>query len=172
MSPRNLFNIILKILGLFFLKDFITAVADLLNTVIFLTNPESRTVGIWYLLSELALMIVYWFVGYYLIFKSELIIDQLKLDKGFDTDTIPLNAHRSTILSIAVIVIGGLMTVYAIPDFCRQLYLYIIQNKMTYGITKSSMSNFISPAAKIVVGIFLMNGQRKVVNFIEYRRKK
>ncbi len=172
MTPRSLFNIILKILGVFFIKDFLAAIPQLLSSILFLTNSESRTEGVWVLLTTLLVLLVYWFVSYYLIFKTELIIDQLHLDKGFEQSTFPLNIHRSTVLSISIIVIGGLLVVDELPNLCRQLFSYFQENRLTYGQTRPNIAYSVVSGAKIIVGFLLMIGQRQIVNLIERQRKK
>ena len=172
MTPRSLFNIILKILGVFFIKDFLSAIPQLLSSILYLTNSESRTEGIWTLLTTLLILLVYWFVCYYLIFKTELLIDGLHLDKGFDQDTFPLNIHRSTILSISIIVIGGLLVADELPNFCRQLFSYFQEKRMTYGQTHPNIAYSVVSGVKIIVGLILMIGQRQIVNLIELKRKK
>jgi hypothetical protein len=172
MTPRSLFNIILKILGVFFIKDFLAAIPQLLSAILFLTNSESRTEGIWTLLLTLLILLVYWFVCYYLVFKTELIIDELHLDKGFDQDVFPLNIHRSTILSISIIVIGGLLVADELPNLCRQLFSYFQEKRLTYGQTRPNISYSVVSGAKIIVGFILMTGQRQIVNLIEWQRKK
>jgi len=172
MTPRSLFNIILKILGVFFIKDFLAAIPQLLSAILFLTNSEARTEGIWTLLTTLLILLVYWFVCYYLIFKTESIIDGLNLDKGFDQDTIPLNIHRSTILSISIIVIGGLLVADELPNFCRQLFAYFQEKRMSYGLSKPNIAYSVISAVKIIIGLTLMIGQRQFVTLIELKRKK
>jgi hypothetical protein len=171
MTPRSLFNIILKILGIFFIKSFLELIPYILSSVPFIVREDTRTEGIWTLLSSLCILMVYWFMFYYLIFKTELIIDQLKLDKGFDQETIPLNIHRSIILSICCIVIGGYLVVSEIPELCYRTYLYFMQRRLSYGETPFA-DNLIYSVVKVALGIILMLMQRQIVNFIELRRKK
>ena len=172
MTPRTLFNIILKILGIFFIKDFLATIPQLLSIILFLTNSDTITEAVWTLVTTILILMVYGLVSYYLIFKTNLIIDKLKLDKGFDQETIPLNIHRSTILSISIIVIGGLLVADEIPTFCRQLFSYFQEKRMTYGQTHPDIGYSVVSAAKIIIGIFLMTGHRKIVNLIERQRKK
>jgi hypothetical protein len=172
MTPRSLFNIILKILGIFLIKDFLATIPHLLSAIYFMTQPDGLSEGIWVLLSTLMILVVYWFVFYYLVFKTELIIDQLKLDQGFDQPVIPLNMHRSAILSISVIVIGGFLIVDALPDFCRQIFSYFQEKRMTYGMTDPSIAYIILSGVKILIGVFLVTAQRTIVNAIEHKRRK
>ena len=172
MTTKSLINIILKILGIFFIKDILATIPQLLSIILYLTKADTIGEAIWTLVTTILVLFVYMLVSYYLIFKTNLIIDKLKLDKGFNQETIPLNIHRSAILSIAIIVIGGLLVANEIPNFCRQLFAYFQEKRMTYGQTSPSISYSVLAAVKIIIGFLLISNQRQIVNFIEYRRKK
>jgi hypothetical protein len=172
MTPRNLFNIVLKILGVFFIKDFLALIPQLLSAFLYLTKPDAIMEGIWTLITTLLIIFIYGFVSYFLIFKSETIIDKLKLDKGFNQEIIHLNIHRSTILSISIIVIGGYIVAEEIPNFCRQLFAYYQEKRMPYGQTNSKIQYSVLSGAKIIIGLLLMAEQRRIVNLIERKRKK
>ncbi|WP_276502066.1 hypothetical protein [Terrimonas pollutisoli] len=171
MSPKSLFLIILKVFGLFFIKDFLATIPQVLAAFLYLTNPDLRTEAIWMILSTLATLTVYWFVCYYLIFRSEQIIEVLNLDKGFSQDTFSFNIHRSTVLSISIILVGGLLIVFEIPNFCKQLFGYFQETRLTGGQTNPTLMYTAFSGIKIVIGLFLIVGQRQIVNFIELRRK-
>ena len=171
MTIRTLFNIILKILGIFFIKDILATIPQLLSIFLYVTKSNTIGEAIWTLITTILILFVYIIVSYYLIFKSNLIIDKLKLDQGFDQETIQLNIHRSTILSISIIVIGGLIIADEIPNLCRQLFAYFQEKRMTFGATNPSISYSVLAASKILVGFLLIGNQRQIVNFIEKRRK-
>ena len=171
MTPKTLFNIILKILGIFFIKDILATLPQLFSVAMYLTQPDV-TGAVWTLVTTIVILCVYNLVSYYLIFKSDLIIEKLKLDRGFDQGTIPLNVHRSTVLNISIIVIGGFLIADEIPNFCRQLFFYFQEKRMTHGQTRPSISYSILAIAKIIIGFLLIGYHRQIVNFIEYRRKK
>ena len=110
-------------------------------------------------------LIVYCLISFFLIFKTQAIIRILKLDKGFDQENFQLKVHRSTILSIATVVIGGVLLAEEIPNFCRQLYAYFVEKKVPISYTVLS-------ASKIIIGLLLIWNRREIVNFVELRRKK
>lgn len=172
MAPRTLFHIILKILGIFFIKELLAIIAQLLSSFLYLTSSVTIPEAIWTFATTLLIVLVYGLVSYFLIFKTDFVIDKLKLDKGFSQESIPLNIHRSTIFSIAIIVIGGYMVVDEIPNFCRQLFSYFQEKRMTYGQTNPSIEYSVISGVKIIIGILLMTYQRKIVAFIERQRKK
>ena len=172
MTPRTLFNIILKILGVFFIKDFLAIIPQLLSVILYFTRSDTLTEAIWTLVTTLLILLAYGLVSYYLIFRTDFVIDKLKLDKGFNQESIPLSIHRSTILSIAIIVIGGYLVVDEIPNFCRQLFSYFQEKRMTYGQTDPTIVYSVMSGVKIVIGVLLITSQRKIVAVIERQRKK
>jgi hypothetical protein len=172
MTLRTLFNIILKVLGIFFIKDFLAIIPQMLSVILFLTKSETASEGIWTLITTSLILFVYGLVSYYLIFKTGLLIDKLKLDQGFDHDTIPLHIHRSTILSISIIVIGGYLFIDELPNFCRQLFSYFQEKRLTFGLNKPTILYVVISGIKIIIAFFLLSEQRLIVNVIERRRKK
>jgi hypothetical protein len=105
------------------------------------------------------------------VFKTDRVINILKLDQGFDQDALPINMHRSTILSIAIIVIGGLLVLHEVPNFFRQMFSYFQEKSMNYSKTSQGIPYMVLAGVKVLIGVFLMVYQRGVVNLIERGRK-
>ena|ERR1700678_3294737 len=127
MTPRSLFNIILKILGVFFIQDFLASIPQVLSVFLLFVTPDGRQEAIWTLVSTLLILSAYGIVCYYLIFRTDVIIDKLRLENGFNQEAFQLNIHRSTTLCISIIVIGGLIVANEIPNLCRLLFSYYQQ---------------------------------------------
>ena len=175
MTIRTLFTVILKVLGIFFIKNFLETIPQLLSLLNFLNDfggQQKLLIG----LSEISLMLlILGLVSYCLIFKTELIIDTLQLDKGFGEEVIPQNIHRTTILSIAIIIMGGMLIINELGNFCRQLFLYYQEVKLVkqnYLSKNPNISYSIISFIKIILGLLLMIYQKQIVYFIEWRRKK
>jgi hypothetical protein len=172
MTPRTLFNLILKILGIFIIKDLLEAIAQIFVVFSLFDKPNAMPELLWTLLATIAVFLIEAFLCYILVFKTEWVIKILKLESGFDQETIPLNMHRSTILSISIIVIGGWLIANEIPNFCRQLFEYFQEKRMTYGQTNPKIQYSVLSGVKIVIGILLIAEQRLIVNLIERQRRK
>jgi hypothetical protein len=172
MTTKSLFNIILKVLGIFFLKDVLATVPQIISVFLYFSKADTVMEGVWTLLFTIVILAVYCLVSYYLIFRSDLIMEKLRLDQGFDQEIIPLNIHRSTVLSISIIVIGGLMVAENIPALCRQLFAYYQEKRMTYRQTDPSLSFAVMEGVKIVIGLLLIGNQRLIVKFIELQQRK
>lgn len=171
MTTRSLFNIILKILGIFFIRDILAILPQLFSIFILWSKHDGIEEALMTLCLTLLIMLIYIIVSYCLIFKTEFLIEILKLDKGFNQDTIPLNIHRSTILSISIIVIGGLLITQEIPNFCRQLFIYFQEKKLSHDQINPSITYCILSGIKILIGLILASNQKQIVDFIELKRK-
>jgi hypothetical protein len=170
MTPRTLFTIVLKIIGVLFIKDILVTIPELVSVFFYLTKADTAIEGIWTAASAIVIITIYCCVAYLFIFKTDIISEKLKLANGFDQESIPVNIHRSTVLSISVIVIGGLLIADQVPQLCRQLYLYFKEKRMTRGQTDPDISYSVLAASKILVGLLLILNQRIIVNFVERKR--
>jgi hypothetical protein len=170
MTPRSFFNIVLKIIGIFFIQDILAVLVQLFSIFYMVKYNQTEQMAITIAMS-LFMLLIYLLLVFSLIFRSEWVIDKLKLDEGFQQENFPLNIHRSTVLSISIIVVGGLLIADEIPNFCRQLFFYWQETRMTYGTTNPTLSYSVVSAAKILIGFLLIGNQRMIVNFIERKRK-
>ncbi|HEV8284315.1 MAG TPA: hypothetical protein VGQ09_08390 [Chitinophagaceae bacterium] len=127
--------------------------------------------GIWVFLMTVVQVAIYFLVFYYLIFKTESVIQKLQLEKGFSEEKFSFNIHRSSVLSIIIVITGILVIVDAIPTFCKQLFLYIQEIRMTYRQTNPDMSKLLVTIAQLIIGLVLIGSQKQIVNFIERKRR-
>lgn len=172
MTPKSLFNIVLKILGIFILKDFLDLIPQIATLPLYFTKSGDPAIGIWTVVSTGLTLVALGITAWFLIFKSELLIKILRLEKGFDQETISVNIHRSTIFRISIIILGGIILANEIPNFCRQLFAYYQEKRMTYGQTNPKISYSVMSGIKILIGLLLLLNQRRIVNFIEWQSKK
>jgi hypothetical protein len=171
MTPKTLFTIILKIIGLFFIRDLLLSLPQLLSFILFLKNGETLE-AVWNLISGGIFILLELLICYYLIFKTDWIIHRLKLTAGFDQEIVPFNMHRSTILSIAIILIGGLILVDEIPNLCRGVFTYIEERRMNYSELNKEVPYIVLSVVKIIIGILILTENRRLVSLIEKRKAK
>lgn len=174
MTPGSLFNIILKVLGLFFIRDFLTIIPQFLSVISLFLNFSDGAISPF--VASILSVAVYGYIAYVLIFKTGWVIEKLKLDEGFTEEFFPLNIHRSTVLNIAVITIGGLMVISAIPVLLRQLFLYYQylrgQNAFLNTYPQPDSTIIIIYVAELIIGLLMLGSGRQLVNYIELKRKR
>lgn len=171
MKPKNLFNIILKVLGIFFIGDILVTVPQLLSSLpYFLAGSMEEVIPLLFfgLLTLLAVILV----PYLLIFRSNYIINKLRLDKGFEEETIGLNISRSAVLSISLVVLGGLTLKDEIPFFCKELFTYFEQKAGGLGSPSTETYYFIVSGIKLIIGFLLISYNRQIAGWIERRLEK
>jgi hypothetical protein len=171
MTPKTLFTIILKIIGLYFIRNLLLTIPQLLSVILYLKNGQTLE-AVWNLIANGIIVLLELLICNYLIFKTDWIIQKLKLTEGFDQEIIPFNMHRSTILSITIMVIGGLILVDEIPNLCRQVYVYIEERRMNYSGVHKEVPYIILSVIKIVIGSLMLAENRRIVSLIDRSKVK
>ena len=179
MTARNLFSIILKVLALFFIRDFFAMLPQLFTLISMSGYGEFMNEETGFISPIIATILsigAYGLMAYALLFRTEWVIDTLRMEKGFSKEPLPLSIHRSTVLTIAVIIVGALLVLNAIPDLLAQLVLYV----QFFGSEPDNMMNPYGPdntetiinTAELLLGLLILGYQREIVNYIEYRSRK
>ncbi len=177
MTPKTLFNIILKIFGLFFLKDIIETLGQFIVAVPYLFNGNTNSFDpnqrILLFIGTTTILAYYIFIAYLLFFKTNYFIEKLKLDQGFAQNEFLFQISRSSILTIALIVIGGIILTNEVPFLCKGLYQYIQQLSIQrYGGTKPDISYTLITVVKIILALLIIGERKRIVAFAEIRQKK
>ena len=176
MTPKSLFNIILKIFGLFFLKEMALIIPGFISLIEFYIstpNPgewQSNSIGILPIIMTLITLAFYVFILYQVLFNSNKIIDILKLDKGFDQKEFSFNISSSLILTIVLIVIGGVILMNEVPNFFRNVFSYFQEKNLTRGSAKPDFSYIIISGVKIIIGLLFIGERKRFVAFVEKRQ--
>ena len=178
MTPKSLFNIILKIFGLFFLREIVFIIPQLISTIPYFTKAndfggEQFSSGeILPFMVTLIAIAFYVFIIYQLLFNTNKIIGKLKLDQGFNQQEFSFNISTSIILTISLIVIGGVILTNEIPNFCRNIFSYFQEKNITQGMTKPNYSYIVISGVKIIIGLLIIGERKRIVEFVEKRQDK
>lgn len=165
MTPRTLFTVILKIFGLYFIRDIFLSIPQFLSVILFF-KIGSTIDAVWALISNSLILAIRVYVSYYLIFKTGWIVDKLKLTDGFEQETIPLNMHRSTMARIALIIIAGLILLDEIPNLARLAYTAVQESRIGYNTDRTKTPFIVASIVKIILAALILAEQRKIVSLI------
>lgn len=174
MTPRSLFTIVIKIFGMYLTFSTLTVIPYGITTILrYKTLWEGDTTStLIAILFTVVVLLVYLFILYGCLYKTDWIINKLALAEHFAEERFEINIHRSTVLRIAVIIIGALTFMEALPIFCRYLFNYLKESSI-YPIGLDPDAGWmIYYFIEMFIGFFLMTSSRPVVNFIEMQRKK
>jgi hypothetical protein len=165
MKPRTLFIIILKVFGLFFIRDILTVIPQLFSLTSFIdvNAPLQQYIGP--LLTMLALLTAYILIIYFLLFKTSSVVDTLKLDKGLNQDTLQININYTAVLRIVILILAGLVLINELPNFIRLITIYFSQLSFVRG-SHPDISNLAWTIAKLTVAILLIVFQKPIAGLL------
>lgn len=157
MTKKDLFRLIIKIFGLYFVISTMLSTLpfyiETLTSLFDLNNHTEYSYYIWMIFNMLFLV----FLFVFLIYKTDLIIKWLKLNKGFDEDRIDFqNFNIANILKLAVIVIGGLLLIHNIPIFLSNSW-FAFKASVGSNINNDTTLQFGSLRDYINLGIAFIN---------------
>lgn len=166
MTIRTFWTLLLKILGLWLLLSGLSLIPQIISVFTFFSMQFSDSViGIVFSIFIILLTaVIYFLVLKLFVFNSGWIIDKLKLDQQFNEEKIDLSITLKTVLTIATIVIGGLILVDAFPMLCKQIFSFI-QQKAVY-IEYPEYGWIIFYAIKSLFGFLLMTNSKPVIKYI------
>jgi hypothetical protein len=171
MNLKDFWTIFLKIFGLYLIWETLILLPAFLSSFILIARMD--VASFFTASSAIAFIILFFiFIVRYCIFRTEKIIEKLRLEKGFTIENLEIKANRSSLLSIAIIVLGGLMLADALPSMAYNLFYYF-QHSNSYGGFKDNHASpyVISNLLKMVLGYLMVTESQLIINFIEKKRK-
>ncbi|MEI7830343.1 MAG: hypothetical protein WCI31_11265 [Prolixibacteraceae bacterium] len=167
MTIKTFWTILLKILGLWFLFVGLATIVQF-SSIIFFASQSGNSPDIEKVLLAIGIVMlaaaIFVLILWLLIFKSAWIIEKLKLTKGFTEERLELTMEWSTILTIATIVVGGVIFSDSFPLIFKQTLAFIQHGKSLSNSQESIWILFY--LVKTILGYLLMTNSRFVVNFI------
>ena len=173
MKATDLFLIILKIFGIYLIKDVLLSIPPVLYTILSV-SVESVGMGFFQLILSLLTLGIYTGICYLLLFQGKWIISKLQLTGGLTDEPLTLNPHRSTVYTIAIIISGIVTLVFAVPQLVRAIYQwaqYMDLRRSTLNDDYFSYEKMVVSFVEVIIGLLFLGNQRLIVNFIESRRK-
>lgn len=173
MAPKTFWTFFLKIFGLYLIWQILTLLPSFFSTLVFMFRNDDKLSVFTTLCAIVVIGCTFALIFRLCLFKTDFLIEKLRLNKGFEDEHININIHRSSLLSMAIIVIGGLMLADGVPLLVYDGFQYIQRDSAyaTFGRNPSSpwlITNFI----KVIIGYFMVTDSRLIMNFIERKRKK
>ncbi|SRR5690554_3912352 len=165
MLIKTFWKLLIKIIGLWFLLSCISIIPQFLSAFQFTNGTLDTEVLILIWLSLFGIIIIYVLLIRLFLFKTDWIIEKLKLENNFTEERIDVNIKSSTILTISIIVIGGLILVESIPSFFSLLFDFFQQRVLFEKYHEASWLIF--HFIKIIIGYLLMTKVKSITNYIE-----
>jgi len=174
MKARDLFIIILKVFGIYLLKDVLISIAPVFYESAILLD-QSRDMALFSFFISLLVFVIHSAIAYVLLFHAGWIVSKLKLTSDLSEEPMALNLHRSSVYTIAIIVAGFVVLAFSAPQLVRSIYRwsqYRDAMRSLEGVGNFDYSTLLIPFTEMMVGLLFIGNQRTIVNFIESRRRK
>jgi hypothetical protein len=179
MSSRNLFRIILKVMGLFLIEGLLMSFGQLVTFFgdVFTTRSDDHSSVFVGVLALTAILAAYLVLMWLLLFKNDVIIDKLQLDRGMDTQLWPARVHDTgevrfkPIILLALLLISIYILVEEIPNSITLAYNRY-QFRQFEEMSRNIGISLVLSVAKIAVAALLISNCNVITAFIESRIKK
>jgi hypothetical protein len=168
MTIKTFWTILIKILGMLLILGALTVIPQWFTSIYY--AYESGDTESLIMLSSIFIfvLVVYYFVFRLCVYKTSWIIEKLELAKDFENPNIELNSKSFTIVSIATIVIGGLMLVENIPILLREVFVFFQQESLFKDYPKTGWIIF--DLFKVIFGYLLMTNSNRIAKYIDKQK--
>ncbi|HEY5406560.1 MAG TPA: hypothetical protein VIJ92_05730 [Ginsengibacter sp.] len=166
MKLRTLFGIIIKVFGFFIIKDILATLPYLITPIMSLAGSEEKFDS-GTLIVTLLILALYFAIAYALIFKTESMLNLLKLEPELSDEYLTFDVSAVNILTIALIILAGYLLIEEIPDFCNYLFSYYEQSQLRFQATKPPISKLMISGIKIVIAFLIIGERKKIIQLIQ-----
>lgn len=177
MSINTFWKIVIKILGIWIVFESVILVPQYFTNIFYFFGDNFSSNMLVGVLGLTFIVVLYLSVLKLFLFQTDWVIEKLKLEDGFNEERIELNIHRSVIVKIAIVTIGGFLFIDNLPILFTQFYNYLTLREMSgseyfFGSDNIGIQWSVLYLMKCLIGIWMMTSSRFIVNFLESRRKK
>lgn len=168
MTKKTIFQVILKAIGLFSLRELLESFPYVFAAF----QPASfgagfgdgffvLFMGFGFLAFKIALI-------YLLLVKADRIIDILKLTDGDETVFSEWKFEVKTLLSLVIIAIGLSSLVAVLPVFVKELYIYFMkkQRSLTDLLPNDHQYPLLYPTLKLILSFLVISSHKAIGNWI------
>lgn len=166
MYPRDLFKVIVKVLGLFVVKDIFMSLPYLVTPLLTLFGGESYGAGTSGIIFTTVILLFYFYIAYMMLFKTSSIVNFLKIEQDFLDDPITFEISTRNVVVISLIVLSGLILIEEIPNFCNQAFNYYQQAQTKFPSERPSVSKLLIPGVKILLAFLIIGERSRIIQLV------
>ena len=169
MTIKTFWAIAIKIIGMLLILAALTTIPQWFSAMYYAYIGGDMESLIILNVILFIVLIIYYFVFRLCLFKTLWIIEKLELDKDFDNEHLELSSKSFTIISIAIIVIGGSMFVESTPILLKDSFIFFQQKTLFNDYSNAGwiVFNFF----KIIIGYLLMTNSKIIAKFIADKKE-
>ncbi len=162
MSIHTFWIFILKAIGLYFLVEAITLLPQ---SILIIYSNGLFEKPIMAISIVLLTALAFYLLIKFLIFSPGIIIEKLKLDRGFQEEAINMELHSKQLIQVCFIIFGAIQFINSFPEFCREIYRYV-QSKETM-LSDPSTEYILVNGLHVLFGYLLLSRSKDISDIID-----
>lgn len=175
MKKSDIYEIAIKILGLYVFFRVVGLIYDLLATFAVMAQEQeflgsSDNVYLMLFLLSIVNFVVVFLFAWFLTFKTKAIVKYVCKPIDYE-ETSSLFADRKVIYEIALAIMGLLLILWTLPDFIIKLKNYMVLSEMDMPRTDPETNFIITAGIKIVVGLIAVIYAKSIAPFLAQDKK-
>jgi len=176
MKKADIYEVAVKILGLYLIIPFIVALREFITVYITFDLVVSIGYGegayaYYMMLSSAIGMAMLLLFAYFLIFKSKYLTKKICKPSDYE-ESASLFTDKKSVYEIALTLTGFLLIVWTICEFAIQLKNYLQAQDMTGISSPSHELPLIMSGIKIFLGVFIVMLASSIASFLAKEKKK
>lgn len=171
MSYRDVFRVAIRLFGL---ASILYSLFTFIPQLYYYIKTEDGLITAGFALASIALFIFY----YFLILKSDSIIDALRLDKGYEKEELPLSSFSNKgLLALGIILIGCYTCIRALPDLLIESFVWFSQRVREDGsgilsFLEAKRETYVAENfVQVLIGYLLMTNFDRVANWLSPKKE-
>jgi len=173
MTLKTFWSVLIKLIGLYLIWQLLILLPSIISIFAAARIYGDGSSIIPDIILRTVHILVIIFIIRSCLFRTDDVIIKLRLMKGNEDERIEVNIHRSSLLKIAIIVLGGLLLADSTPFLGFQLISYFENTQVKLSFIENRASPYlVAELLKVIIGYFMVTDSRLIVNFIERKRKK
>lgn len=166
MKIKTFWIIIIKLFGIGLLAHFLVTTVRLATLIVFPPSIQDNSI-----LRIVPFFLFLFNIGFYVVIlhmifvNPDKIISFLKLEEKFEEENLDININIEQTLTIATIIVGGVIFIWELPNLSKNLFYYYQQTQIfRYNLSsKELLFSFI----KVAIGFIILTNSNYIVKFIE-----
>lgn len=167
MTQRTFWIIVIKIFGIFLIVESVVVIPQSISGLAYLGFSDNEGAVIT-MIGGIVVLLIFILILRLFVYRPEWLIDKLKLDKGFPEETIDFNINKGAVISVATIILGGVLFIDGLPLLVKQLFVFYQEDSMSgrFG-DKPSTQWLILYGIKTAAGYFIVSNHVAFAKFVD-----
>lgn len=165
MKIETFWKTIIKLFGIWFLIGGLSTTLQSIQVFSYINGDLNIEAVIYTTLWIIGSIVIYSIIIRLFLFKTDWIIKNLKLSQNYSEDKIDINIKSSSVITISIIIIGGMTVVDSVPNLLSEILKFLQQKILLKDYPKFNWIIF--ELLKCILGYLLVTKSKMITKYIE-----